>query len=94
MHGMGNTGDAGAQPFYVYIAGCSDDTYYTGYCRDVRKRLRQHNAGKGAKYVRGRLPVRLLYMEAVATRDEALRREAAIKKLSRAQKEELVGSQA
>lgn len=71
---------------YTYILRCSDDTLYTGWTNDLSKRLKTHNAGKGARYTRGRLPVKLVYYETFATKKEAMQREAQIKKLSRKQK--------
>jgi putative endonuclease len=72
--------------YYVYVLSCSDDTLYTGSTNDLEKRLETHNAGKGAKYTRGRLPVVLKYSESFATKGEALKREAEIKNFSRKQK--------
>lgn len=72
--------------YYVYILSCSDGTFYTGSTNDLEKRLETHNAGKGAKYTRGRLPVVLKHSETFATKSEALKREAEIKDLSRRQK--------
>ena len=77
--------------YVVYILLCADGTLYTGSTNDVEKRLRAHQSGRGAKYTRSRLPVRLVYQEAVPDKSAALRREAAIKKLSRAQKLALIG---
>ena len=71
---------------YTYIVECSDGTFYTGWTNDLKKRLEKHNAGKGARYTRGRLPVKLVYYEVFATKSEAMKREAQIKKLSRKQK--------
>lgn len=71
---------------YVYIVKCSDDTLYTGYTTDLNRRMQEHNNNDGAKYTRGRTPVTLLYHEALDSRGEALKREAAIKKLSRENK--------
>ena len=71
---------------YTYILRCSDDTLYTGWTNNLQKRLQMHNAGKGARYTRGRLPVKLVYYEIFATKTEAMKREAQIKKLSRKQK--------
>ncbi len=65
---------------------CRDGSLYTGVTNDLRRRLAAHRAGTGARYTRARLPVRLVYREARATRGAALRREAAIKRLSRASK--------
>ena len=70
----------------VYILRCSDDTLYTGWTNDISRRLAAHNEGRGAKYTRGRRPVTLAYLEEFATKEEAMSREARIKKLSRAQK--------
>ncbi len=76
--------------YYVYILKCNDNTLYTGYTDDPERRLQVHNAGKGAKYTRSRLPVELVYQEAQPDKSTALRREAAIKRLSRAQKLALI----
>ena len=76
---------------YTYILMCSDGTLYTGYAFDLERRLAAHNAGKGAKYTRSRLPVRLVYSEAYGTAHEARRRECEIKRLSRAEKLTLIG---
>ncbi len=70
----------------AYILLCADGTLYTGWTNDIDKRLAAHNAGRGAKYTRGRGPVRLLYREECATKSEAMSREAALKKLSRKEK--------
>lgn len=75
---------------YVYILKCADGTYYTGWTNDTKRRLHVHNQGRGAKYTRGRLPVELVYREECVDKAEALRREIAIKKLSRSQKERLI----
>ncbi len=72
--------------YFVYILKCSDGTLYTGSTNDLEKRRAAHNAGKGAKYTRGRLPVKLVYSEAFATKGEALKREVALKRLSRKEK--------
>ena len=76
----------------VYILRCGDDTLYTGITNDLPRRLAAHRAGKGAKYTRGRSPLALLYAEAQPDRSAASRREAAIKALSRAEKEALAAS--
>ena len=76
--------------WYVYILRCGDGTFYTGSTDDVERRLAVHRSGKGAKYTRGRGPLELVYQEALPDRSSALRREAAIKKLPRAQKERLI----
>jgi putative endonuclease len=75
---------------YVYIARCADGTLYTGYARDPTSRIAAHNSGRGAKYTAGRAPVELVYTESCATHADALRRERAIKSLSRARKDALV----
>ncbi|MCI7097393.1 MAG: GIY-YIG nuclease family protein [Lachnospiraceae bacterium] len=77
---------------YVYILSCADGTFYTGWTTHLEERVNTHNQGKGAKYTRSRRPVKLLYWEEYSDRGEALRREAAIKKMSRKQKEELINS--
>ena len=72
--------------YYVYILRCGDGSLYTGYTDDVERRLSVHQSGKGAKYTRSRLPVELAYQEELPDKSAALRREAAIKKMTRAQK--------
>lgn len=79
--------------FYVYMLRCADGTLYTGYTDDPERRVRVHNAGKGAKYTRSRLPVELVYREALGDKSAALRREREIKKLTRAQKLALIAAQ-
>jgi len=69
---------------------CSDNTLYTGWTNNLQKRLTDHNCGKGAKYTRGRLPVELVYYEIFDTKEEAMRREHQIKKLSRLDKLKLL----
>ena len=71
---------------------CSDGSLYTGWTNDLEHRLKMHNSGRGANYTRARLPVQLVYYEVFATKSEAMRREAAIKKLRRAEKLMLVRS--
>lgn len=75
---------------YTYILRCADKTLYTGWTNDLEKRIRTHNAGKGAKYTRSRRPVELAYCETYEEKQDAQRREAEIKKLTRSQKEELI----
>lgn len=70
----------------VYLLRCGDDTLYCGIALDVAARLAQHEAGKGAKYTRGRGPLALVHVEACPSKAEALRRERAIKRLPRAAK--------
>lgn len=74
----------------TYILKCSDNTLYTGWTNDMDKRLDAHNRGTGARYTRGRTPVELVYMETFETKQEAMKRETAIKKLSRKDKLELI----
>lgn len=76
----------------TYMLRCSDGTLYTGWTNNLDKRLREHNAGQGAKYTRGRRPVTLVYAEMWDTKQEAMRREVQIKKLTRKEKEKLVSS--
>jgi len=76
--------------FTVYILKCSDRTLYTGWTDDIAKRLAAHNAGKGAKYTRGRGPVELVFQETFSSKPEAMKREYAIKKLSRREKMNLI----
>lgn len=71
---------------YMYVAECADGTLYTGYTTDVERRLKIHNSGKGAKYTRVRLPVKLLYSEAFDSKSEAMSAEALFKKKSREKK--------
>ena len=75
---------------YVYILRCSDGTLYTGWTDDPVRRLKTHGAGNGAKYTRSRLPVELVRLEEYNSKEEAMRREAALKKLSRKEKLELI----
>ena len=77
--------------WYVYVLRCGDGTLYTGTTDDVARRLAAHRAGKGAKYTRGRGPLELLYTEQCPDRSAALRREYAIKQLSREEKLHLIG---
>ena len=75
---------------WVYIARCSDGSLYTGMATDVDRRIGEHNDGKGAKYTRSRRPVEEVYREECASKSAALKREAAIKRLSRAEKLNLI----
>jgi putative endonuclease len=77
---------------YTYLLQCSDGTFYAGWTVDLEARLRAHNSGKGARYTRSRLPVKLVYWETHQSRSDAQRRELIIRKLGRKQKEELVQS--
>ena len=76
--------------YTVYILRCTDDTLYTGITNNVPRRLCAHNSGKGAKYTRARRPVSLVYEEACESRSQALRRELAIKGMTREAKLALI----
>lgn len=76
--------------WYLYILRCGDDTLYTGITTDVEKRLEVHRSGKGAKYTRGRAPLELVYREECGSHSDALKRESAVKKLTRIQKEAII----
>lgn len=78
--------------WYVYVLRCRDGSLYTGISTDVDARVRAHDAGRGARYTRGRGPVALVHVERKRSRSTALRREAAIKRLTRAEKTVLVGA--
>lgn len=75
---------------YTYILKCSDNTLYTGWTNDLEKRLKAHNAGKGAKYTKTRLPVEIVYYESFENKIDAMKREYAIKQLSRKEKMKLI----
>ena len=76
--------------WHVYIVLCGDGTLYTGITNDLDKRIEKHNAGSGARYTRARLPVSLLWHESHDSKSAALKREYAIKQLTRAQKDALI----
>ena len=78
--------------YLVYILRCGDGSLYTGCTNDLPRRLRAHQSGRGAKYTRSRLPVELVYQEPAADRSAALRREVAIKALTRGEKLALIAS--
>lgn len=77
---------------YVYIVECSDRTLYTGWTNNLRKRIKMHSDGCGAKYTRGRGPVKLVYHEVFENRNDAMKREYEIKKLTRKDKLILIGT--
>lgn len=79
---------------YVYIVQCADGSLYTGYTVDLERRVNTHNAGRGAKYTRSRLPVRLVYSEKLPSISDAMKRERAIKRLKREKKFALIGGEA
>ena len=78
--------------WFVYMLRCGDGSLYTGYTDDVARRLAVHRSGKGAKYTRSRLPVELAYWEELPDKSAALRREVAIKRLSRPEKLALIAA--
>ena len=75
---------------FTYIVECSDHALYTGWTNDLEKRIEAHNTGKGAKYTKTRRPVRLVYFETFATKEEAMSREYHIKRMSRQEKIKLI----
>ncbi|ADO77936.1 GIY-YIG nuclease family protein [Halanaerobium praevalens] len=78
-----------ASKHYIYIVECKDGTFYTGYTTNVKRRVEEHNSGVGAKYTRGRYPVKLRHQEVFSSRSQAQKREYQIKQLPREKKEEL-----
>ncbi len=78
--------------WYLYILRLSDGSLYTGIAKDVERRIEQHEEGNGSKYVRSRLPCKLVHVEEMKNRSEALKREAEIKKWNKEKKEDLVSS--
>lgn len=78
---------------YTYMLRCKDGTLYTGWTNDIKRRVRTHNLGKGAKYTKPRRPVKLVYCEEFPTREEAMRRECEIKRMRKKEKERLVAGQ-
>lgn len=79
-----------AEQWTIYILRCKDDTLYTGITKDIKRREKQHNAGKGSKYTQSRRPVKVVYKETKMGRANALVREAEIKHYSKEKKEQLV----
>ena len=77
---------------YVYMLKCADGSLYTGWTNHLQQRLKAHQEKKGARYTRSRLPVELVYFEEFDDRIEAMRREYAIKQLSREEKQALIAS--
>ena len=77
-------------PCYCYIVECADGTYYTGWAVDPERRVTVHNKGRGARYTRMRRPVKLVYIEAQPDRTTAMKRERAIKKMTRDGKKKLI----
>jgi putative endonuclease len=79
--------------FYVYMMMCADGTLYTGYTNDIHKRIAAHNSGRGAKYTKSRRPCKLVWAEAAETKSSAMKREYAIKQLTRKQKRAMIDAQ-
>lgn len=82
--------EAGKKMNYTYILKCKDGTYYTGWTNNLEKRLKDHNDGKGAKYTKSRRPVELIYHEMFDSKEEAMKREYAIKHMTRSEKDKLI----
>ena len=78
--------------FYCYILECSDGTFYTGWTTDPARREKEHNTGRGARYTRTRRPVRMVYQEELPDKISALKRELAIKAMSRQRKARLIAA--
>jgi putative endonuclease len=78
--------------FFCYIVECADGTFYTGWTTDPERRLRQHAAGRGARYTRAHRPLRLVFVEPQANRGDAMRREHALKAMTRARKQMLISN--
>ena len=74
----------------VYIVKCSDKSFYTGITNNLKKRLEIHISGNGSKYLRGRLPIKLIYKESLANRSQASKREIEIKKLNKKEKQLII----
>lgn len=87
MHSLGSRTTSAC---FCYIVECADGTYYTGWAIDPQKRMTVHNKGRGAKYTKTRLPVKLVYIEAQPDRVTAMKREIAIKRLGRVGKMKLI----
>ena len=78
---------------YTYLVECADKSFYCGWTNHLEQRVKAHNDGEGAKYTKSRRPVHLVYAESFETKEEAMKREAAIKKMSRKEKEKLIMQQ-
>ena len=79
-------------PYYVYVIQCKGNSFYTGYTKDLDLRMRLHMSGKGARYTRMHKPLKLVYVEKVGSRLEAMKREKKIKRLNHRQKLKLINS--
>jgi putative endonuclease len=75
--------------YFFYLARCSDNSLYAGICKDLNEREKKHNNGSGAKYTRSRLPVHFVHTETYATKSDAMKREAEVKKWKKEDKERL-----
>lgn len=75
---------------FVYMVACADGSFYTGWTTDLQARVQAHNEGRGSAYTRSRRPVHLVYWEEQPNRAQAMQREAAIKKMTRARKKQLI----
>ncbi len=80
-----------SKTWFLYVVRCADGSLYTGITTDVARRTKQHNAGTASRYTRSRLPVVLVYQESQSNRSAALKRELAVKAMSREKKESLIG---
>ncbi len=80
-----------SKAWFLYVVRCTDGSLYTGITTDVARRTKQHNAGTASRYTRSRLPVELVYQELQSNRSAALKRELAVKAMSREKKESLIG---
>jgi len=83
-----------ASNHFAYLLRCADGTLYSGYTRDLETREARHNAGKGGRYTAGRRPVRIVYSESFDTQQAAMGREAAFKRMDKAEKEALAARRA
>jgi len=79
-------------PWFLYVVKCQDTSLYTGITTDIPRRIKEHNAKKGAFYTKNKIPVQLVYHEVMPSESEARKREAAIKRLTRQEKLELINS--
>lgn len=90
---MKKKAETNLQNNYTYILECKDGSLYTGWTNDIKKRVEDHNSGKGAKYTKARRPVSLVYYEIFRTKEEAMKREYAIKQMTRKQKLKLAAAE-
>jgi UV DNA damage endonuclease len=90
MNAKKRTTQISEETWFVYLLRCKDGSLYTGIAKDVSRRCEQHNAGTASRYTRSRLPVNVAYQESHVTQSLALKREAAIKTMSRQEKEALI----